>query len=288
MRCERGFLILLYSFVNRFFRYRTFFILQVEVQQSTDEEEDREIEKERSKGKGLSKGKGKGKGKEPARPKKAAMPISSDSDSEDEALESDSNDAVSEGEDELPDPTSGTGTGTATGSDKEPDAGPSWNTGTLVVAVYEDEWFIAEILQNQDHMPRGYKRLSYAAIKGNNVFCWPTRKDLVTTFHEDILLSDVTVEPKNSRGHFGLKQKDLKLVKAKMVVVYFLLFFVFFLKIFFEKNEKILNCTNYSQKTDKKPSKQFSNSVLWLLLMHFKIFSIIFKIFEKKTTTVKS
>ena len=46
----------------------------------------------------------------------------------------------------------------------------------MVVAVYEDEWFPAEICQDQSGVAKGYCRLSYMAIRGVNVFAWPERR----------------------------------------------------------------------------------------------------------------
>ncbi len=39
----------------------------------------------------------------------------------------------------------------------------SWNSGSLVVAVYEGEWFVAEILKDQTDVPRGYVFVSYSS-----------------------------------------------------------------------------------------------------------------------------
>ena len=56
----------------------------------------------------------------------------------------------------------------------------------MVVAVYEGEWFVAEVF-----IPRGYKRLSYTSIKGKNVFSWPDKKDIVVTLQKDILMENI-------------------------------------------------------------------------------------------------
>jgi hypothetical protein len=94
--------------------------------------------------------------------------------------------------------------------------------GSHVVAVYEGQWFIAELCKDQKGVPSSYTRLSYMVIKGVNRFAWGP-PDLHLTLNDDILLSDVVPEPMSSRGHLGLNKKDLKLVMALMVVVYFLL-----------------------------------------------------------------
>ena len=97
--------------------------------------------------------------------------------------------------------------------------------GSHVVAVYEGEWFIAEVCIDQRKVGPGYTRLMYMSIKGNNCFAWGP-PDLHITLDEDIILNDIVPEPVTSRGHIGLKKSDLKQVVTLMVVVYFnLLFF---------------------------------------------------------------
>jgi hypothetical protein len=96
--------------------------------------------------------------------------------------------------------------------------------GTAVVALYEGEWFLAEVVEDQKGVPGGYTRLNYMTIKGSNIFMWGTRPDLVMTYNDDILLENIQPEPVNSRGHFRLNKKDLTYVKTWMVVVSCLLF----------------------------------------------------------------
>ena len=71
----------------------------------------------------------------------------------------------------------------------------SWNCGSLVVAVYEGEWFVGEICKEQNFIPTGYKRVSYTTPRGHNVFKWPDRKDIMLTLEEDIILKNVQVGP---------------------------------------------------------------------------------------------
>jgi hypothetical protein len=106
-------------------------------------------------------------------------------------------------------------------------AGPSSSRmGSYVVAAYEGEWYLAEVSRDQNNVARGYTRLSYMVIKGKNSFSWGDKPDLHVALNEDILLEAVSPEPVNSRGHLGLKKKDLQLVFSLMVVVYFNLFFI--------------------------------------------------------------
>jgi hypothetical protein len=104
--------------------------------------------------------------------------------------------------------------------------GPSSSRmGSYVVAAYEGQWFLAEVTRDQTNVARGYTRLSYMVIKGKNSFSWGERPDIHVALNEDILLEAVSPEPVNSRGHLGLKKKDLQLVMSRMVVVSFNLLF---------------------------------------------------------------
>lgn len=106
-------------------------------------------------------------------------------------------------------------------SDEE-DSDAHFRAGSLVAALYEGEWFIAEVCMNQDRVPVDYVRLSYMAIKGVNSFSWPDKKDLVITYKDDVLLEDVLVEPVNSRGNVGLKKIDHDKILSLMVLVFLL------------------------------------------------------------------
>jgi hypothetical protein len=112
------------------------------------------------------------------------------------------------------------------GADELPDLdvpGPSTSSkssSNYVVAVYEGQWFLAEICGDQKNVGRGYTRLSYMVIKGTNTFTWGDKEDLHVTCNEDILLRAVEPEPVNSRGHLGLNKKDFVVVVSRVVVVY--------------------------------------------------------------------
>ncbi len=92
--------------------------------------------------------------------------------------------------------------------------------GTLLVAIYESEWFIAEVAKDQSKATRDYVNLSYTCIRGTNSFTWLSKPDIILTLEEDIVLEPVTVEPVNSRGNIGLKKKDYEKIVALMVVVF--------------------------------------------------------------------
>jgi len=93
--------------------------------------------------------------------------------------------------------------------------------GGMVVALYEGEWFPAEVLRDQSGVAAGYVRLSYAAVRGINAFAWPDMADIVETVEDDIIIQEVTLVPINSRGYFGLPKKEYAKVCSMMVVVYF-------------------------------------------------------------------
>ncbi len=82
--------------------------------------------------------------------------------------------------------------------------------GTVLVAIYVSEWFIAEVAKDQSKATSGYVNLSYTCIRGTNSFTWPSKPDIILTLEEDIVLEAVTVEPVNSRGNIGLKKRITK------------------------------------------------------------------------------
>ncbi len=46
------------------------------------------------------------------------------------------------------------------------------NMEKFVVAAYEGQWFLAEVIRDQKNVTKGSTRLSYMTIKGNNCFSW--------------------------------------------------------------------------------------------------------------------
>ena len=104
----------------------------------------------------------------------------------------------------------GMGKGKGCGGDSRPLV-----RGSLVVAVYEGQWFIAEVSSNQKDVSSGHKRLSYMGIKGMNTFAWE-KEDIFDTPEEDILFSIKNTIIKNSRGYIGLNKEDLTKVEKHM------------------------------------------------------------------------
>ena len=88
-------------------------------------------------------------------------------------------------------------------------------------AVYEEEWFLAEIAQDQVNVPENHSRLSFMKIKGRNTFAWD-KPDIFEAPFEDIILKVTDTELKNSRGHIGLNKQDLEFVESTMVVIFIL------------------------------------------------------------------
>jgi hypothetical protein len=110
-----------------------------------------------------------------------------------------------------------------------PDELPEVCAGSYVVAVYEGQWFLAEVCRDQSQVKDGYTKLEYMAIKGTNAFTQPSKPDLHITLDEDIILKNVSPEPVNSRGCLGLSKKDLSKVLSLMVVVFLSSSFSFFI-----------------------------------------------------------
>jgi hypothetical protein len=138
-------------------------------------------------------------------------------DEEDDEEEDDKNEEDQEFEDEVEAVLQGAETGDV--SDKDEDL-PESSGGGYVVAVYEGEWFLAEVARDQNNVQSGYTRLEYMAIKGKNAFTQPHKPDVMITLNEDILLEDVCPEPVNSRGCLGLNKSDLSKVTTLMVLVF--------------------------------------------------------------------
>jgi hypothetical protein len=64
------------------------------------------------------------------------------------------------------------------------------------------------------------------SIKGTNSFAWNLKEDIHIALDADILIEPVIPEPVNSRGHLGLRKKDLEKVSSLMVVVFIPIAFI--------------------------------------------------------------
>ena len=88
-----------------------------------------------------------------------------------------------------------------------------WKCGDMVCAVYEGEWFMAEVKESRPGISKDHVLLSYMKIKGHNTFAWD-KEDLYETPISDIILGVTSPDLKNSRGHIGLNKKDLSFVES--------------------------------------------------------------------------
>ena len=101
-------------------------------------------------------------------------------------------------------------------------AGKGLVPGSYVVAVYEEEAFLAEVSQDQDSVDTGYTRLNFMKINGMNRFIWG-KPDILVTLNTDIIMKNVEPIPVNNRGCLGLKSDDLKKlsdIQTEMVALY--------------------------------------------------------------------
>jgi len=110
--------------------------------------------------------------------------------------------------------------------------------GSYVIAMYEGQWFLAQVCFDQANVKKGYTKLSYLVLRGENCFVWGEKPDIMETLNIDIVVEKVVPELQNNRGHLGLNKKDLKSLKSLLVVVYLpshhLLFFSFFFTFFLD------------------------------------------------------
>ena len=99
------------------------------------------------------------------------------------------------------------------------------SSSSMVIAEYEGQWFPAEVCADQKGVSRGYQKLSYMQIKGIgmglgkvlNSWAWPEKPDILVTSEQDILLKNITIEPRNSRGCFSVKECFVKKIVSLMV-----------------------------------------------------------------------
>jgi hypothetical protein len=110
-------------------------------------------------------------------------------------------------------------------------AGPSsssaketYKEGSFVVAVYDKEWFIAQVDHSQQETPAGYTRLRYMRKVGNNRFIWEKHQDLLDTLDLDILMSIPDPIPVASRFmglHVSHAKKADQLLLVHVVYISF-------------------------------------------------------------------
>ena len=107
--------------------------------------------------------------------------------------------------------------------------------GAFVAAIYEDEWYIAQVEgEEPDEETDGFILLKYmrpTSQQIENSFVWPEKADILKTNIEDILSKVDPPIPKMTSRAYGLCEKDFCIVKNKMVKWFFFIFF-FYLKFF--------------------------------------------------------
>ena len=105
---------------------------------------------------------------------------------------------------------------------KTANSGPFLIPGSYVVALYEEQAFLAEVSQDQSDVEVNYTRLNFMKINGMNRFIWG-KPDILVTLNTDIIMKRVEPIPVNSRGCLGLKEADMKKLfdlQNQMVVLY--------------------------------------------------------------------
>jgi hypothetical protein len=96
--------------------------------------------------------------------------------------------------------------------------------GKYVIAKYDNEWYVAQVVENQEEVQLGYTRLHYMTKKGRNHFTWGTatkKEDILNTLHEDILLEIPPPVPVTSR-FLGVSDKHAIEAERLLSVVVFI------------------------------------------------------------------
>ena len=145
-------------------------------------------------------------------------------------------------EEELPDPQCPEGPSTG-----HKDLYP---VGSWVVAVYESEWYIAQVEgEEPEEEVLGFTLLKYMDRKGHNQFCWGQRADRLKTNNKDILLKVDPPIPVSSR-YLGLPKDIVSKVYYHLRVKWsFICCFYLYLPLLFHF-KTLLNPSNFNQKID--------------------------------------
>ena len=82
-----------------------------------------------------------------------------------------------------------------------------------VVAIYEDDWYIAQVEgEDPDEETEGFTLLNYMYLKGFNKFSWGKKKDILKTNDRDIICA-VSPPISVSSWALGLNREDLEKVR---------------------------------------------------------------------------
>ena len=110
-----------------------------------------------------------------------------------------------------------------------------YEVGDFVTAIYDGDWFIAQVDIDQDKAGDTHVNLSYMEKIAYNQFRWPKNHDLLLTLKEDILtsVSDLKIVGSSIRAnHVGLKDNEAQEADIALAMVLYLHSFHFF--IFFQ------------------------------------------------------
>jgi hypothetical protein len=123
-------------------------------------------------------------------------------------------------------------------SGSQPGSSKCRQPGSYVIARYDNEWYVAQVVNNQENVQAGYILLHYMDKKGRNHFMWNKEKeDMLLTLHEDILMDIPAPIPVTSR-FMGVSDKTVSEAERLLVVV--VLIFIFYAC---ELSQKIRGCT---------------------------------------------
>ncbi len=111
-------------------------------------------------------------------------------------------------------------------SGSQPGSSRCRQPGSNVIARYDNEWYVAQVVNNQENVQAGYILLHYMDKKGRNHFMWNKEKDdLLLTLHEDILMDIPAPIPVTSR-FMGVSDKTVS--EAELLHVVVVLIFSFY------------------------------------------------------------
>jgi hypothetical protein len=107
-----------------------------------------------------------------------------------------------------------------------PKPAPEHAVGSFVVAVYDGNWFIAQVeAEEPENECEGFTLLKYMERHGNNQFSWGQKIDQLKTINTDILAKVDPPIPISSR-HYGLPKDSVK----KIETLFRVLWSIFYLK----------------------------------------------------------
>jgi hypothetical protein len=101
---------------------------------------------------------------------------------------------------------------------------PLYAVGTYVAAVYDSEWYVAQVEgEEPENECDGFTLLKYMERKGNNQFVWGAAKDKLKTINSDIIRVVDPPIPVSSRL-WGLPKDVVKDIEKRMRVKWSIIF----------------------------------------------------------------